>query len=287
MKNLAKAFLDLDKRDFAVLRGVEKGMRRHDWVPLDNVVRISRLSPTTAERRLRTLVEKKLVYWTPDPYVGYQIGFNAYDLIALGALVDRDIVRNLGDLTGVGKESVVYDALGDEPLVIKFHREGMTSFKHVRRVRDHLKDVPRCAWILAARLAARKEFQVLSGLYPIVTVPRPVGLSHHALVLERLNGVELYKIDLLNPKECLDIVLEEVASAWRLGFVHADLSEYNVFIRDDQVVIIDWPQAVHRSHPRARELLERDLTNLANYFKRSYRIDMALEDALGTVMGNK
>ena len=305
MENLADAFLRLDRKDISLLKAIERGMRHSEWVPIEDVIAIARLSPKGASTGLSRLVEKKLVSRTTEPYEGYQIGFAAYDLVALSDLVDRDVVAFLGDLLGVGKESVVFEALGsgapgpdepgappnrDEPplvpLAVKFHRQGRTSFKHVRRARDHLRDQPRCAWIHAARLGAAREWRTLKALHPEVRVPRPVALSHHAVVMEHTGGTELYKVDLENPEECLEIVLEEVTSAWKKGIVHADLSAYNVLVREDgEVVIIDWPQAVSGTHPESMELLERDLKNVIDHFGRKYRLDFDQDVALASVLG--
>ena len=285
MANLAQIFLKLSRDDFAVLKGIEAGMRTHEWVPLADVARISGLAPDKAEYRLRFLSNLKVVSKETIHYLGYQMDFEAYDILALSDLADRNIVASIGDRIGVGKESVVYEALGkgSNTLAIKFHREGRTSFKHVRRVREHLKDGSRCAWIHAARRAARYEFSVMTGLYPQVSIPRPVALSRHAIAMELIHGNQLNQVNLSNPNECLDIILDEVSAAYSLGVIHADLSEYNVIVRGEEIKIIDWPQAVKIDHPNTSELLERDLTNILRFFARKYKIDYALKDALDKV----
>jgi len=57
-------------------------------------------------------------------------------------------------------------------------------------------------------------------------------------------------------------------TAYHEGFVHADMSEYNVFVSSEGVTVFDWPQAVPTDHENARELLERDVTNVVGYFRR-------------------
>lgn len=283
MVNLAQSFLKLNRDDFAALKGIEAGMRTHEWVPLAEVARVSGLTPDKAEYRLRHLSDLKLVSIETRHYLGYQMDFDAYDILALSDLVDRKVVASIGDRIGVGKESVVYEALGESPMAIKFHREGRTSFKHVRRVRDHLKDGSRCAWIHAARRAARYEFGIMTSLYPKVSIPRPVALSRHAIAMELIYGSQLNQITLSNPQECLGIILDEVKAALNLGVIHADLSEYNIIVRDEEIKIIDWPQAVKTDHPNASELLERDLNNILRFFARKYKIDLSLKDAADRV----
>jgi RIO kinase 1 len=64
-------------------------------------------------------------------------------------------------------------------------------------------------------------------------------------------------------------MLGVIRTAYSKGkIVHGDLSEYNVLITDDEPVVIDLAQAVLLDHWRAQELLERDVGNVARYFKK-------------------
>lgn len=279
MIQLAERFLSLRSEDVILLRAIEAGMRRREWVPLEEISATSGMPASKAEYYLRLLSGRKLVAYTSAPYEGYQIEFAAYDLLALHDLVRKGFVASLGDRLGVGKESVVYEALDDIPMVIKFHREGRTSFSRVRRVRDYLRDRPKVAWIYAAALAAKTEFEVMKRLYPSVSVPKPIARSRHAVAMERVPGVLLTKTELDDPEFYINRILEEIGKAYRLGVIHADLSEYNVIVGDD-ITIIDWPQAVGRDHESAEELLSRDVSNILKYFKRKYKINLNPGDVL-------
>jgi RIO kinase 2 len=283
VENLANLFLGLSKEDLSVLRAVEAGMKDHEWVPLPEIARSCGLAERRSEFRLRALSQKKLVFQENLHYLGYQIGFGAYDLLALADLAEKGFVTGLGDRIGVGKESVVYEGWGDGPLIIKLHRQGQTSFKHVRRGRMHLRDLPRSSWLHAASLAAKHEFRVMERLCPAVSIPRPVGYSRHALAMERISGMLLQKAELADPVICLEMILDNVKEALRLGIVHADLSEFNVMVTGTDIKLIDWPQAVEASHPNAVELLKRDLHNILVFFARRYRIKRELEEALAAV----
>lgn len=53
------------------------------------------------------------------------------------------------------------------------------------------------------------------------------------------------------------------------GFIHGDLSEYNVLVDRDGMVVIDLPQAVNAAgNNNARSMLERDVENITAYFGR-------------------
>jgi RIO kinase 2 len=283
VENVAEAFLGLSREDFSLLGAIETGMRIHEWVPTFIISKLAGLSASKSEYRLQHLFEKKLVVREAQHYLGYQINFDSYDLLALSDFVRRDQVKSIGERIGVGKESIVLGAQGYASLAIKFHRQGRTSFKHVRRLRDHLKDKPRVPWLYAASLAARREFAVMEKLHPLVSIPRPVAISRHALAMEYVPGPLLNRITLEDPEDGLRLILGEVGRALGQGIIHADLSEFNIMITDSGPVIIDWPQAVDAAHPHADELLKRDLGNVLRFFQRKYRIDMPLEEALSVV----
>ena len=283
MENLAEALLGLSREDRSLLSAIETGMKTHEWVPSFVISELSGLPVRKVEFRLGQLFEKKLVERESMHYLGYRIDFDAYDLLALSDLVKRGTLNAFGERIGVGKESVVYEALGETHLAVKFHRQGRTSFKHIRRLRDHLTDQPKVPWIYAAALAARHEFQIMEKLYPIVSIPRPVAVSRHVLAMEFVSGPALNRITLSDPENGLNMILGEVGKARRLGIIHADLSEFNVMVDESGPKIIDWPQAVEVNHPHAQELLERDLVNVLRFFERKYRIEMPLDRALSRV----
>jgi len=193
-------------------------------------------------------------------------------VLALRSFSERDTIEGVGSPLGVGKESDVYEAMSFQPLALKYHREGYTNFRAVDREREYTSDRNHVSWLYTARKAAEKEYEALESLYPDVSVPRPVDQNRHAIVMEKLDGAELSRARLESQQVVgvLDLVLEEMTGAYHEGYVHADMSEYNVFVDEDGITIFDWPQAVPTDHENSDELLARDLKNIYGYFRRKY-----------------
>ena len=64
-------------------------------------------------------------------------------------------------------------------------------------------------------------------------------------------------------------LIKEIVLMLCAGIIHGDLSEYNVLVGRDGLVIIDLPQAVNASgNNNARSMLERDVENITAYFGR-------------------
>jgi len=276
VRNVADEIADLDPEDFHLLSGVEHGMRFSEWVSREKLPEFSRLTPEEVDYRLERMLDREFLERKTIQYEGVQLTFAGYDVLALHSFAERDTVEGFGAPLGVGKESDVYEVQSFRPMALKFHREGYTQFREVHRGRDYTSEKEHTSWQYTARKAAEREYDALETLYPTVNVPRPVDHNRHAIVMEKVDGTELSKAK-LEPAQAsgvLDLILREVAAAYREGYVHADVSEYNVFVNEDGVVLFDWPQATPTDHENARELLDRDVENIVRYFQQKYPSDV-------------
>ena len=274
-ENLPETFAELEDEDFRVLNAIERGMGHSEWVPEDEIAGLARLHPDEAEYHASRLNDLELVEQRDLSYLGYRLLAPGYDVLALKAFVERDTVTRLGAKIEVGKESDVYECSdGRKELVLKAHREGYTQFRDTTRERDYTHDKGHLSWMYTARKAAEKEYKTIEDLYPEVAVPEPVDQNRHTLAMSRFDGIELRRADVDEPLAVFDAVVEELSEAWDVGYVHADMSAYNAMVSSEGIRIIDWPQAVETDHPHARQLLERDVSNLLGHFRKRYDDDI-------------
>ena len=108
-----------------------------------------------------------------------------------------------------------------------------------------------------------------------VRVPKPYNFHEGVLLMElvtddngnaapRLNDLVLTEE---RAREYHHALIQQVVRMLCAGVVHGDLSEYNILVGSDGPVIIDLPQAVDAAgNNHASSMLDRDVTNLANYF---------------------
>jgi RIO kinase 1 len=108
-----------------------------------------------------------------------------------------------------------------------------------------------------------------------VRVPKPYNFHEGVLLMElvtddsgnaapRLNDVVLTEE---RAREYHHTLIQQVVRMLCAGVVHGDLSEYNILVGSEGPVIIDLPQAVDAAgNNHASSMLDRDVTNLANYF---------------------
>jgi len=269
----------LNKYEKSILLALERGMKRYAWVPLEYLKTATKLSESEINYRLSRLIAWGMVRFNPVPYDGYALVFGGYDTLALATLTQKGTISALGTLIGEGKESVVYDALGLGPVVIKFHRVGGRSFSSARLNREYM-DEGHCPWLIASRKSAEREYEALKALHPNVSVPLPIAQNRHTVVMSLINGPILNRCNVASPDGFLDEILENVRIAYQAGIIHSDLSEYNILVEDGKCILIDWPQWIGTDHPNAEAIVGRDIDNILAFFKRKYQLKRDREGAL-------
>ncbi len=285
--SISDTFLSTSDKEFRVLLAIENGMKSHEWVPVEEITGFTKYELKEVNYLLSNLAKNKLIQRNSRAYEGYRIYYEAYDLLALRTFVKRGSVNAIGDEIGVGKESIVYEAKGGiigREFIVKFHREGKMSFKKARIKREHIGERRHLSWLYASRLAAKREYDALKILYPEVSVPEPVDYNRHAIVMSIAKGGVLASTKIGEPDWYLDEILGQARKAYRLGIIHGDLSEFNIFVNPEGCEIIDWPQYITPSHANAAEILNRDIDNVLSFFNRKYRIKRDIREVMDTIV---
>ena len=124
-----------------------------------------------------------------------------------------------------------------------------------------------------------------------ILVPRVIKCVKNVIAMEYI-GIDgspaphLKDVEPGDPERLYDTLFGQIKIIYQdAGLVHADFSEYNVLMRDNEPTIIDVGQAVLNKHPMAREFLQRDLKNLVRFFKR-YGIEADVEILMKEVLGD-
>ena len=108
-----------------------------------------------------------------------------------------------------------------------------------------------------------------------VRVPTPYNFYEGVLLMELVTGDDGNAAPRLNDvqlsadtaREYHAFLIQQVVRMLCAGIVHGDLSEFNILVGSDGPVIIDLPQAVDAAgNNHAKDMLVRDVANLANYF---------------------
>ncbi|MEM1618625.1 MAG: RIO1 family regulatory kinase/ATPase [Desulfurococcaceae archaeon] len=291
MVKIALIYKSLLRDDFRVLSAIERAHARREYVTLQILEKLSGFHEEKLLLVLSKLHELGLIKGeTISGEKAYRLTYLGYDMLAIRALVNRNVIEAMGDKVGEGKESEIYLALapGNVQVAVKFLRIGRTSFRQTVRRRTWTSGLS-LPWYKQSRIAAEREFKALKELSTYKAyVPTPLGYNRHVVVIEYIDGLELYrKPPLKDPEAVLLMVLDTIATAYhKASIVHGDLSEYNILVRkqDEVPFIIDWPQYVYRDDPQAVDLLKRDVSYVVKFFSKTYGVELKINEALDYVV---
>lgn len=199
-------------------------------------------------------------------------------------LID-DVIRQLMS----GKEAMVFVVrCGDEVRCAKVYKEAnkrsfrqsvdYTEGRKVKNSRQARAMQKGSKYGRESQEAAWQSAEV-NALYRLanagVRVPTPYNFYEGVLLMELVTGDDGNAAPRLNDvqlsaetaREYHAFLIEQVVRMLCAGIVHGDLSEFNILVGSDGPIIIDLPQAVDAAgNNHAKDMLARDVNNLANYF---------------------
>ncbi len=204
--------------------------------------------------------------------------FDRPTLFAIAKLQRMGLFETVDYPVAKGKEANIFCGTTKEggKVAIKIYRIDTSNFI---RMHEYIEGDPRFANTRRARFETivtwtRKEYSNLRAFYAArISVPRPLGFLRNIVVMEFLGegNIAYSTLDQMGseqPQKDFDFLLSEVKRIYQLGFVHADVSEYNIVVTDDGLRLLDCAQAVLLAHPRADDFLRRDVGNLVRFFKK-------------------
>lgn len=209
----------------------------------------------------------------------------------LEPLIENGLIDEVIYSLKSGKEAAVYVVrCGTETFCAKVYKEAdQRSFRQSVLYQEgrKVRNSRRARAMEKGSSYGRKEQEStwqsaeVTALYRLsevgVRVPRPYNFIDGVLLMElvtdndgnpapRLNDLEM------EPEQARtyhNFLITQIIRMLCEGLIHGDLSEYNVLVGSDGPVIIDLPQAVDAAgNNNARMMLERDVSNMANYFGR-------------------
>lgn len=208
----------------------------------------------------------------------------------LQPLIEEGLIDEVKRELMSGKEATVYIVrCGDDIRCAKVYKEAnqrsfhqAVAYQEGRRVKNSrqtraMEKGTRFGRKMAEEVWRNAEVDALYRLAAAgVRVPKPYICFEGVLLMELITNADgnsaprLNDVD-LNREQALKfhaMLLRQVVLMLCAGVIHGDLSEYNILIDTDGPVIIDLPQAIDAAASSvAQAMLERDVENLANFFR--------------------
>lgn len=197
---------------------------------------------------------------------------------ALLKLGDRGVIKKLYGTIESGKESVVFlaDTPEGERVLVKIYMTQAGSFQEMKQYLEgdkRFRNVKSDRWSVICEWC-KKEYRNLEKAHEVLRCPEPIAFQKNILVMEFIGEdfrpyPKLKDVEIENPEVGYENVINGIEKLWKKQkLIHGDLSEYNILVRENELVWIDFSQGLHKTHPEVRNLLKRDIEQVAKFFKR-------------------
>ncbi|MGB4363626.1 MAG: serine protein kinase RIO [Methanothermobacter tenebrarum] len=228
---------------------------------------------------LERLKSEKRLKGVEDRRVASEV-FDKRTLEVLYKLSNTGYLAVLDGVISTGKEANVFKGLDDNDnfVAVKIYRIATSDF---RKMQYYIQGDPRFKVKMSNKRQivhtwVNKEFRNLKRACENgVRVPKPFVSRENVLIMEFIGDEEgnpaptLREAPPIDPQEMFNKIIYYMRLLYREArLVHGDLSAFNILNFDEEPVIIDISQAVVVDHPIAMELLERDIKNISQDFKR-------------------
>ncbi|MEW5939719.1 MAG: RIO1 family regulatory kinase/ATPase [Chloroflexota bacterium] len=119
------------------------------------------------------------------------------------------------------------------------------------------------------------EFQAMEALFAAgADLPRPYARDGNAIVMDFVGdalgsapALSEVRLDAGEARPLFERVIRNIEILLAHGYVHGDLSAYNILYWEGCVMLIDFPQIVSpKNNRRAFDLFARDVTRVCDYF---------------------
>jgi RIO kinase 1 len=202
--------------------------------------------------------------------------FDAFTKRNLFELQSRGYFDEIIGPLEVGKESNVFIAnKGKKKIIIKIYRIQNCDFK---RMFQYIKKDPRYDFLHNKRREiifawTQREYKnLIRADRGKVRVPKTLAWKYNILI-EEFIGDEKAAPPLKdaypeNPEKFFQEVIKQMKLLYKCGLIHGDLSSFNILNYNEKPVLIDFSQGTLIKTPNSEELLDRDVKNILQFFKK-------------------
>jgi RIO kinase 1 len=205
----------------------------------------------------------------------YDEVFDQATLLNISKLISNKVLNTVDYPISTGKEANIFKGTQPDgtPVAIKIYRLATSTFKKFmkyidgdRRFKNIRHDHRSIIYVWA-----KKEYKNLQRMTDHgIPVPKPIFLR---------------MVNIPRPAEKFKFIIKQIKKLYSDSeLVHGDLSEYNILVNDDGLILIDVGQSVIYDHPMAEELMIHDIENISRYFMRTYGIKINIEKNINEIL---
>ena len=182
----------------------------------------------------------------------------------------------------LGKEGNIFSAIDvkGKRIAVKIYRITSADFFKMRK---YLEIDPRIKLKKSRKMIvetwAKREFVNLQRAYKNkINVPKPIAIYKNVIIMEFVGEKNRDKMPIPAPllkyaiprnlEKFFNKLVEDMKLMYKANIIHGDLSEFNILNNNETPVIIDLSHGLPRNANASNEMLERDVKNVSNFFRR-------------------
>jgi len=206
--------------------------------------------------------------------------FSKHSIDLLFQMSSQGHFEELESTISVGKEANIFTATTkrDERIIVKIYRLENCNFG---KMYDYLNQDPRYTSLnkktrLIIFAWTQREYRNLLLAREVIKVPKPIAFKDNILLMEFIGdndpAPELKDSKPKDPKKFYKKVTDNMRKLFKIGLIHGDLSPFNILNYNEEPVFIDFSQSTMTNADNAKELITRDVKNIAIYFRKFFPI---------------
>ncbi len=219
---------------------------------------------------------KQLKKLTNDRIKSLENVFDESTLRTVFKLSSQGLFDELESPIALGKEANVFTAKkGNDRVIVKIYRVQSCDFG---KMFDYIKSDPRYYNLKKTKRNiiyswVQREFRNLNlAREANVRVPTPIAYKNNVLVIEYI-GKKDPSPKLLHhkpkaKKKIFEEILNQMNKLYKAKLIHGDLSAFNILVKDEKPVLIDFSQATPIKDLNSEIFLDRDIKNIQTFFKK-------------------
>ncbi len=225
----------------------------------------------------------------------YKGAFDEKTRLTLFKLESEGYFQELKSPVSIGKESNVFTAIKNDGTyaIVKIYRVNNADFKRMYKyigTDSRFKGLSNQRRKIIFAWAQREYRNLLVATSIGASVPTPYAVKDNVLVMELIGNEDepaprLKDSPPRDPKKFSKELISNLKRFYKAGFIHGDLSEFNILNYREKPYIIDLSHGVKLDYPNVDELLQRDIKNLNRYFSK-FNIKLDVEKVFRDVKKN-
>lgn len=214
---------------------------------------------------------------SPEKFKTYGNVFDEFTKRNLFNLSSQGYFEELISPIALGKEANVFSAIrkDDKKVIVKIYRLENCDFTKMYqyiKADDRYQNISKNRRNVIFAWTQREYRNLHKARDAGILVPTPLHFVYNILIEEFIGdedvAPQLKNSEITDLEDMFQKVIASMKKLHKAGLVHGDLSAFNILNWNDEPYFIDFSQTTELKSAISNEMVQRDIRNITNYFKK-------------------